>query len=456
MNRQTILEKMRTSKPAGWFRTGKWSARLRAFAGKCRENPFPVQCVFLLLYRAVLDFMYLTTLSSIYAYNGTTADLKPATYVLSWLVLLVCLPLAAGIQGQEARPSSVLVTILNLVYFLPLTSFVGCKGSSFWFIASVAVYWLVFLLLQLRLPSFTLKKIPLHHGKLLFLVLTVGAVLLVMGVSGVYTGFRLKLDISDVYSIRSEAAAYNIPTVLSYALSWMTMVLSVVILYWLREKKYWVVACLIVVYFFYYSIGAHKSVFLFLFLLLGCYFLYRRWMLRWSAGFLSLGVAACWLSYHVGHAIMPTAIFSQRLLYTTARLSETYAEYFTQHPLNLLRDGFLGRLGFDPVYSTNIAKVIGEFDGSGSNANNGMLGNMYANLPAVIGVLVFPLILILIFRLLDLSAATLPQRVSVGFCAYYAIMFSNGSWSTLLLSGGFLLACVLLYLFPIQQGGCKT
>ena len=456
MKLRTIAEKVGSSKPVVWLRTSEGAAGVRSFVSLCRENPFPVQCALLLFYRAVLDFMYLTQLSPLYAYSGFTTDLSPVSYGLSWLLLLTFVPLVAGIQGQECRPSSMLVTTLNLLYFIPMTSYVGCKGSPFWFLASVAVYWLIFLLLQLYIPSFTLRKIPVHHGKLLFLLLTVGAVLLVMGISGVYTGFRLKLDISDVYNIRAEAAAYDIPTVLSYALSWMTVVLSIVILYWLREKKYWLTAGLIVVYFFYYSIGAHKSVFLFLLLLLACYFLYHSWMLRWSAGFLSLGVAACWIAQEVFHFLEPMSLFVRRFMYVPVQLSEIYAVYFTQNPLNLLREGFLGKLGFDSVYSVKIPMVIGEFAGSGANANNGMVGDMYANLPAILGVLLFPLILIIISRLLDLSAATLPQRISISFCAYYAISFSNTAWGTTLLSEGLLLACVLLYLFPTQQGGRKT
>lgn len=283
MKLRTIAGKICASGPATRLRSSRAAGVLHSFFSLCRENPFPVQCGLLLFYRLVLDFVYVTQLSPIFAYSGFTTDLSPVTYGLSWLLLLTYTPLIVGIQEQEERPSSVMVTLINLLYFLPMTSYMGCKGSSQWFMASVAIYWLIFMLLQLRMPSFSLKRVSPRHGKLLFNALTVGAVLLVMGVSGVYTGFRLKLNISDVYSIRTESASYDIPTILNYALSWMTMVLSILILYWLRAKKYLLVAGLIVVYLFYYSIGAHKSVFLFLFLLLACYFLYRNWIYRWGS-----------------------------------------------------------------------------------------------------------------------------------------------------------------------------
>lgn len=456
MKLKTIAEKVRASIPTSWLHPCGVVVRLRSFLRLCRENPFPVQCVLLVFYRAVLDFVYVTLLSPTYAYAGFTIDLIPITYGLSWLLTLAYVPLMAGIQEQEDRLSSLMITFLNLLYFIPLTSYMGCKGSPIWFLASAAVYWLVLMVLQLRLPSFPLQRIPVHHGKLLFVCLTIGAVLLVMGISGVYTGFRLKLNLSDVYGIRAEAAAYDLPTVLSYALSWMTVVLSIAILYWLIEKKYWVVVGLIVVYFFYYSIAAHKAIFLFLFLLLSCYFLYRKWMLRWSAGLLSLGVMAFWMMGKVGKFMYPIDLLVRRLMYVPARLNEVYALYFTENPLNLLRDGVLGKLGFDAVYSTNIPRTIGEFMDTQTNANNGMLGDLYANLPVVIGVLVFPLILVILFRLLDLSASALPQRISIGLCVYYATVFKDTTWSTALLSGGFLLACVLLYLLPTQQGGHKT
>lgn len=153
---------------------------------------------------------------------------------------------------------------------------------------------------------------------------------------------------------------------------------------------------------------------------------------------------------------MPVSLFVRRVLYVPVQLSESYADFFTQHPLNLLREGILGKLSFDSVYSNTIPMVIGEFNGSGASANNGMVGDMYANIPAVLGVFLYPLILVIIFRLMDLSVMTLPQSISIGFCVYYSMSFSNSAWGTILLSGGFLLACVLLYLFPTERGGLKA
>ena len=57
----------------------------------------------------------------------------------------------------------------------------------------------------------------------------------------------------------------------------------------------------------------------------------------------------------------------------------------------------------------------------------------------------------ILFRLLDAAARDIPQKIYIGLCVFFAMSFCNGSWSTVLLSGGFLMACIFLYLFPVQK-----
>ena len=417
----------------------------------CDKNPFPVQCTLILLYRLSLDFIYVTELSPAYAYSGFTTALNPYYYVFSVLVLVVLIPFIAGLMQQESRPSSVLVTLLNYLYFIPLTSYVGCKGADFTFFLCGIVYWGALLIWQYRIPTLQLRPLPLRNSKVLFVWLTVISACLVLFISGKYTGFRFTLDFINVYGIRREAETYAIPALFRYLLSFMTVMLSILLLYWGKEKRFLVAGGLIIVYLFYYSIAAHKSAFLFLLLVLGCYLLYRKWMWRWAAGFLSIGVGACWFTARAGF-IIPMSMLVQRLMYVPVSLGETYLQFFHNNPLNLFRNGLMGKLSFDSIYSTDIPSVIGEFVGSPAmNANNGLIGDMVANLPIPLGLLLMPLILVLCFRLLDLVTYRLPAKITVSFCVFFAITFMNASWSTALLSHGYLLACLLLYLFPRKE-----
>ena len=126
----------------------------------CDRNPFPIYCALILLYRLSLDFLYLTELSPAFAYSGFTTALNPCYYICSILILLVFAPFVAGLIQQENRPSSVLVTLLNYLYFIPLTSYVGCKGADFTFLLCGIVYWGMLLVWQYHIPTMQLSILP--------------------------------------------------------------------------------------------------------------------------------------------------------------------------------------------------------------------------------------------------------------------------------------------------------
>lgn len=427
-----------------------WESRLLRLCRRgwalCNENPFPWQVLLVLIYRLALDAVYLVAVSPVYAYEGFTTDLTPLPYLLSWMALLAFAPFAARLT-EDLRPSSILMTLLNAVYFIPLTSYYGCHGTEFTFFAVAIAYWALFLFFQFRIPSPVLAPLAAHHTELLAKLITAGCVLLVFYISGRYTGFRLTLDFINVYGIRVEARSYNIPGVLSYLLSWMPVLMALLLLWWLKRKKYGVVALMVVTYLFLFSISAQKSTFFFLLLVLAGWFLYRSWMLRWHTALLTALAGVCTAAKMAGF-ILPTSLAFRRMMYLPVKISQQRFELFQDAPLSLFRDSIMGKFSFDALYSASLPRLTGEFRGNlQESANNGLLGDLFANLPLFPGLLLMPLLLVLCFRLLDLSAGRTSQRITVLICVYFTVAFSNGSWSTVLLSGGFLLTCIVLYFF---------
>lgn len=417
-----------------------------------RANPLPVHFLLVLLFRAVLDFVYITQMSPLYAYAGFTTQIIPLTYAVSWMIMIVASPMVVYIQRQEHTPSAVLITCLNYLYFIPMTSLCGCKGLSVLFSTTVLLYWTIILILQIKIPVLQLNKCNVASSNKIFQFLTIFSIIFIMGVSGYYTGFRLKLNMQDVYSVRAEAADYDIPGIISYVLSWMTVILSVLILYWMQKKRWLVAILLFVTYLFYYSISASKSVFLLLFLLVGVYFFYRSWMLRWIAPILSIGALGCWLIARIGNYIMPLSLFVRRMMYVPVNLSASSWEFIQNNCIDVFRDSILGKLGFHAVYSIGYARVLGEYVGTPqTNCNNGLIGDMSFNLPILAGVVLMPLLLILCFRLLDLASTKFKPHIFIGICVYCANSFCNSTWSTVLLTHGYLILCVLLYLFPSTE-----
>lgn len=413
---------------------------------------FPLQILLVMIYRLALDYVYVAMVCRIYGYDGYYADVQLPLYGASLLAALAFAPFIARLQ-EEPLPSARVVTFLNYIYFIPLTSYCGCGGADLAFFLIGMAYWALLLLFQFQLPVLDLKALSARHARQAYLIITVLASAFVMFISGRYTGFRFTLDFINVYGIRAEAAGYDMPVIASYALSMMWIVLAVLLLYWLIRKKYLIVAVLVVVYLFLFSISALKGVFFFLLLLLAGYFLYRPWMMRWLGGLMTLLAGMVVLEEKLIGSYYLLSLFINRSMYLVVRLGQESMECFAALPLSLFRDSILGKLpGISPVYTVAIPKIMGEFRAHiGENANNGLLGDMFANLPVPVGILLLPLILVVCFRLLDAASHKLPEKLTVATCAYFAILFSNGSWSTILLSSGFLIACLLFYFFPKEE-----
>ncbi len=429
--------------------SARFSRPIAAFA---TAHAFPLQILLIMAYRLALDYVYINMVCRLYGYDGYYYDLLLPLYGASLLAVLAFSPFMVRLQETKA-PSSRVVTFLNYIYFIPLTSYCGCGAAGPDFFLIGLVYWAMLLLFQFRLPVLSLKALPVRHARQSYLALTVLSAAFVMIISGRYTGFRFTLDIINVYDIRRESAAYDIPGLFSYVLSMMGIVLAILLLYWLTRKKRLAVAALVVVYLFLFSISAQKSLFFYLLLLLAGYYLYRPWMLRWLGGLMVPFAAAAVLEEKlIGSAYLMT-LFFRRCMYLVVRLSHQYMRFFQDNPLSLFRDSILGKLpGISSVYTAGIPKIIGEFRGHmGEGANNGLLGDMFANFPAFLGVVLMPLILVVCFRLLDAAASHLPEKLTISTCAYFAMSFSNTSWSTALLTHGFLIACLMFYFFPKKE-----
>lgn len=424
---------------------------LQKFLNVCRGNLFLTQIVLTLLYRLALDVVYLLSLSPLYAYSGFTTDFSLLRYTTSLLALLVFVPFIVRLLHHRTS-SSILITFLNYLYFIPLTSYCGCKESDVQYLIIALLYWMFLFLFQFKIPVLQLTSISDKCMNPLIKLLTVGSVAFVFFISGKYTGFRFTLNFLDVYGIRAEAATYALPTLFSYGLSMMSIVLAILLLHWLIRKNYAVVGILCITYLFLFSIAAHKSIFFFLFLTLGSYLLYRKWMLRWLPGFFFLVAGAGLIEHKLIGTFYIISLFLRRMMYIPVDLGNRYLQFFTENTISLFEDSIMGKFSFDGMYSTSIARLLGEFAGqSTNNANNGLLGDMFANLPIEWGILLMPFLLILCFRLLDFFAANISEKYLLPVCVFFANGFMNGSWSTVLLSHGFLIACLLLYIFPKEE-----
>lgn len=406
---------------------------------------FSIQLISIIVFRVALDLVYAISMVQYYSYMKFTMDFNIVRYLLSWLALICLSPFVAH-MAEDYRPSGILCTFISTIYFIPLTSYYGLCGAPLPFFVVAILYWGLLVLLQRFIPSLALAPLQTRHVTVLEWILTIGSVLFVLYISGKYTGFRITLDIINVYEIRAEAAEYPIPTVLAYILSVMPVILALLVMRWIARKNIPVLLVLVVTYIFLFSIAAQKSVFFFLALTLVGSLLYRHVFLQWHRIILSVAAIFSIFCHLVLGNIYLVAYLFNRLMYLPIQISVQIFELSRESPLSLFRDFFLDKFGFSPLYSAPIPRIVGEYRGyMTQNANNGLLGDLFINLPIPLGLFLMPLILIGCFRLLDMCATRVSEKYSAVICVYFAVAFTNGSWSTMLLSGGFLLVSVLLY-----------
>ena len=113
----------------------------------------------------------------------------------------------------------------------------------------------------------------------------------------------------------------------------------------------------------------------------------------------------------------------------------------------------MGKLGFDSVYNQQLGRVIGNnFETQVVNCNNGLLADVWANM-GWIGLIIMPIILIVCLRFWDCVSFEIEMRVTISLVLYYAMQFANSSWSTVLLSHGFIIMCLILLIFPKAKTG---
>lgn len=436
-----------------WKKTEEWGISNIA-VGKW-SNCFLTKVFGICFYKLSLDILYLWIISPNYSYSYsdffTWVLLFP--YLCSVLAVLVFAPFLARL-GEERNPSSIIVCLFSYMYFIPLCSYYGCKGTvkpSFFLIA--LCYWALLFVWQFRIPALRLKpKKRFRNDEVPFLILTIFSCTFTMFISWKYTGFRLSLDLLGVYSLRSEAVNYQMSAMTSYFIHWMPAILSVFLMYWLNRKKFIMSALIAVVFLFLFSIAGNKSIFFLLILVVGIFLCYRKWMfpaISWL--FVGLNIVEL-VEYLVNRSSWILTFITRRMMFVPVTHSEAFFRAFQIYPVDYFRDGIMGKFSFDSIYMQTIPRFVADWIGEYEmNANNGLLGDMFANLPVSMGLVLMPIIIVLCLRIIDMTTRELPDKVILPVAVYFAVSFINSSWSTVLLTHGFLVVCLLLYFYPREK-----
>lgn len=413
------------------------------------------------VYAFVLHSVYVEVIVVNFAYTGYRYS-TPTVYALlaSWLLASL---VAVALPARARSGVSVLLWILFLVVVAPVVltlPYMGIlddrDGALFGAGLSIA-FLLTVLISRRRAPAEPLRASvsPTTFWLIIggFSAVTYGYVAFTIGIS---LDFLSLFDVYDQRSDYREALAES--TILGYLVSNQANVVNPLLIAWGVTKRRWPLVIIVIVgQWALYSATGFKTV-LFsiaaIALLLVLFKFDRRprlLLMMWGAS--ALVLLARFVDDLSGSIVL-TSIFARRFLFTPARLSSIYYDWYSNNPLSLLANSILSPFITSP-YEYGPARTIalhvtGAADSS-LNANVYAAGYAEFGWVGLIGV---GILLGIYLRIVDRAAAGLPAWFSAVVAVMPAITMANTSLQTAMLSHGLVAVILTLMLVPrVNAGG---
>ncbi|NJC19049.1 MULTISPECIES: O-antigen polymerase [Butyricimonas] len=372
-------------------------------------------------------------------------------YIISWSVLLLLLPFIVSFfkWKNSERLFANIMSLIFLIRFIPGTSLMAFMPMPLNMLMYYVLYWLLICFASYIVrPTRVYNNMSNHMPIILYAIMGI-LCCTVLYISGVYAGFRLRLDLGSVYDLRLEARSWDLPVILTYLLPAAVTILPIfLILFWLKNKII-VVGMLTFVILLNFSVNGMKSILFFLVLCFIGYYFYNENKIRLLPWVFILILVSALFEYKFFNTYLIAGFGVIRSLFTPSKIDYYYYDFFQTHEFDYFRQSFLRWFGVSSPYKVDIARIIGnEYYGNIDNsANNGLFSDAYKNF-GVIGIFVFPFILVYIFKLLNSCAKGLDFRLLTLPIFVCVTWFSSASFTNVLLTNGILLMMIVLACIP--------
>lgn len=406
-----------------------------------------------LILRAQIDWVYANIVLNRFYYWDFPKVQTWQTEALSWLILVLLSPLWLRLVFRRGFSANV-CSLLMLMSFVPTTtvlSFGGALSVEFWVLT--CAYWLI-----LFLAAWTMRTVVLSRGGASSstpLTAAVAVVLMVniLAISYQFTGLRLHFNLFDVYVNRAEARTYNVNVVLGYLATAADNVLPVLLVFFLVTRRYVFATAIALAIFVNFGISSTKQVLL---LLVVAFFAWRfgrrepHNSIAFIFGFIAL-MAACIAEEIIFSTFALADVFAFRLLFIPSALHVEYFEFFRYAELDLLRQTAF-KFFFESPYEENIQFMIGATwtgDETG-RANNGLFSDAYYNFGSA-GVLIYPVLVVLVSKLLEGASRGVDGRVTLVAAIAVAFVALSVPLTQALFNCGLVLLAVVFCVMPKRR-----
>ena len=405
-----------------------------------------------MLYGFLLDLFYIKWLNPHWGYYGFSYSFSTECVVASLFFNFLLSFFTYHLLKKRRMSDNILIIIINLYFFPQSTMFALSHHNVSFFIFMSLFCILMVLINKIMIFPNRSENNNLTMPSTYFEMIIIGLSLIMILISGLYSGFRISFDLSDYYEFRADYRLYNIPHVFRIAFHWAQTFLPIGLLYSLTNKKHILAIFVALANILCFSFNGKKSVLFTVLMAFIIFFFYNdKNHSKIPAALNALVVCSFGEMYLNNDASFIGTHFLRRLIFIPSYLGKVYFDYFSNHEYDYLRSSILRRIGLESPYKNGIPNEIGYVVyGRSANANAGLCGDAFANFGWT-SLLLYPLALIALFKVLEWCGARIDIKMNLFVSFLVAYAFISGSYFINLWTNGILLLAVLLYYYPSSK-----
>ncbi|WP_291569567.1 hypothetical protein [Clostridium sp. UBA4548] len=401
--------------------------------------------IYLIIYKTVIEFMYIYAIAPIYNYSGLTLNINKIAYVVSVIFLLLIVIFS---PKNKTRPSTYLYFIMEIFLIVPTLAYYWLNNQSV-----VYTFFVVFSsiiishVLKIKPVNFNIKSRTANIWVSMFFVFYVITTVYLIIKRGGIDARALNFDL--IYDMRAENELNGI---WGYLMNWSTKALCPFFFayFYLRKKYLFIIPILALQLMMYLSFGNKAFLFSIGVIIMSVIITKRNKFVREMVFAISgLNIIAYVLDFYGISDVLRRSI-PYRLTFIPAQIQFQYYEFFRTSKKMHFADGAIGKiLNIDSPFQQKVSFIIGSYfshNGLGTNANTGMLADAYAN-GGVILMIFIAIFFGIILNIIDSATNKLPVYVVVGSFSYIMFVLNDTALLTTLLTGGMGLMILLLLLF---------
>ena len=405
--------------------------------------------IILLIYRILLDIVVETVMKDKFTYLLGKVNFNIFRFLITTVIILFFSKNISKFVNTY-KVSNSLVVVLFLFYYIPSWVFFTWYDVPLVYALAILIHSSLLIIFNNRIPEFKIKLKRNEWSNFQFNLIVWIILITAIAITGYYNGFELHFRLDDVYELRTNLINASLPTIVRYIQPIGGTVIPFFIIYFLDKKKYVMAGICTFTQFLLFSFGGQKTYLFYILCAYASYFIMKKrfninWFTKAIAFITGLGI----IEYFITKTFYICNYVIRRVMIVPAALSTFYFDFFSKNSPDFWRQSIMRWLGFKSQYTENISYIIGEtyFNDSLMMANNGMIGDAFANF-GWIGIIFFPLLLVLSFKLLDGCAKGISIRVTFMLAIIYGMNFTNGAFWARMLTSGFMFVYIITLTIP--------